>query len=82
MRECVSDIEFHQRRARAEREIAYRSADARAAGAHMKLSALHLQRALTLQAVRHEPVGNVSPLRTALGQRLQPGRLPSCDCHQ
>ena len=35
---------------------------ARAADAHMRLSALHLERALTLEAVRREPVGSVHPL--------------------
>ena len=56
-------LDYHLARARAERDIAYRLADARAADAHMRLSALHLQQALTLQAVRRGPVGNVHPFR-------------------
>ena len=56
-----ADIEYHLRRARTERDVAYGSANAYAADAHMRLSALHLQRALTLQTVRRVPVGNVQP---------------------
>jgi hypothetical protein len=59
-------IEYHLERARCERHIAYRSADPRVSDAHMDLSALHLNRALLLQEVLREPVGNVSPLRPAL----------------
>ena len=46
-----ADREYHLRRARSERHIAYRSADDRASNAHMRLSALHLQRALVLEEV-------------------------------
>lgn len=60
-----SDLEYHLQRARSERGIAYRSANALAADAHMRLSALHLHRALLLQAVRREPVGNVHPFPSA-----------------
>ena len=59
----MSDIDFHLRRARIERDIAYRSGSPAISDAHMRLSELHLKRALLLQAVRREPVGNVSPLR-------------------
>ena len=59
----MTDIDYHLRRARAERDIAYRSADGRVSDAHMRLSALHLQRALLLQEVVRAPVGNVSPIR-------------------
>ena len=63
-RSRCSDVEYHLRRARSEREIAYRSGDAVAGDAHMRLSALHLRRALLLQAVRSAPVGNVHPFRS------------------
>jgi hypothetical protein len=43
--------EYHSARARAERELAYRSADERGSDAHMRLSALHLSRALILSEV-------------------------------
>lgn len=43
--------DYHSERARAERELAYRSADERASDAHMRLSALHLSRALILAEV-------------------------------
>jgi hypothetical protein len=59
----MTDIDYHLRRARAERDIAYRSADARVPDPHMRLSALHLQRALLLQQVVRGPVGNVTPIR-------------------
>jgi hypothetical protein len=57
-----TDVQYHLRRARAERDIAYRSAHAVAADVHMRLSALHLGQALLLQAVRRRPLGNVLPL--------------------
>jgi hypothetical protein len=60
-RSPVTDLEYHLKRARAEREVAYRLGDGVAADAHMRLSALHLRRALLLQRVRTEPVGNVRP---------------------
>ena len=59
----ASDLQFHLHRARMERDIAYRSADADAADIHMQLSALHLGRALLLQEVRRAPVGNVLPFQ-------------------
>jgi hypothetical protein len=45
------DQEYHARRARAERDVAYRAGDVRVADAHMRLSALHLSRALILEEV-------------------------------
>ena len=44
-RSQCTDVEYHLTRARSERDIAYRSADALAADSHMRLSVLHLQRA-------------------------------------
>jgi hypothetical protein len=58
------DIQYHLQRARSERDVAYRSDNARVADVHMRLSALHLHRALLLQAVTRGPVGNVYPLRS------------------
>ena len=58
-----TDTEYHLRRARIERDLAYRSDNELAADAHMRLSALHLHRALLLQTVTRKPVGNVYPLR-------------------
>ena len=69
----MSDTEYHLHRARVERGIAYRSALACASDAHMRLSALHLQRALLLQQVVREPVGNVSPLRPSPETVSSPG---------
>jgi hypothetical protein len=64
-----SDLQYHLRRARVERDIAYRAGDPRVSDAHMRLSALHLQRALLLQEVQRAPVGNVSPLKGIEGDR-------------
>ena len=63
MPECSrrSDLEYHLQRARSERNIAYRSANEFAADAHIRLSALHLHRALLLQAVRRAVMGKVHP---------------------
>jgi hypothetical protein len=44
-------LNYHARRARAERDIADRTAEGRASDAHMRLSALHLSRALVLPEV-------------------------------
>ena len=66
-----ADVEYHLGRARVERDVAYRAGDGVAADAHMRLSELHLQRALLLQAVRTGPVGNVRPSgRHPPGRRL------------
>ena len=43
--------DYHASRARTERDIAYRTTDGRASDAHMRLSALHLSRALILEEV-------------------------------
>jgi hypothetical protein len=58
-----SDLDYHLQRARSERDIAYRAGAGPAAGAHMRLAALHLHRALLLQALRNGPVGNVHPFK-------------------
>jgi hypothetical protein len=60
----MTDVEYHLHRARCERDMAYRSADECVADAHMRLSALHLQRAMLLQEVQRSPVANIIPLRT------------------
>ena len=65
-RSAQNDVEYHLCRARSERNIAYRSGDEVAAEAHLRLSALHLQRALLLKSVRRAPVGNVHPFQPAL----------------
>lgn len=44
-----SDRHYHAQRARTERDIAYRAADSRVSDVHMRLSALHLSRALMLE---------------------------------
>ncbi|MGZ2412867.1 hypothetical protein ACUXST_002309 [Sphingomonas sp. F9_3S_D5_B_2] len=59
----TADVEYHLRRARCERDIAYRTPEGPAADAHMKLSALHLQRALELQEVRRGLLAVVQPFR-------------------
>ena len=43
------DKDYHSHRARSERDMAYRSADDRVSDAHLRLSALHLSRALLLE---------------------------------
>jgi hypothetical protein len=52
--------QYHAQRARDERDIAYRSADSRVSAAHMRLSALHLSRALILEEVDRR-LGEASP---------------------
>jgi hypothetical protein len=47
----TSTRNYHSARARAERDIAYRATDSRASDAHMRLSALHLSRALMLEEI-------------------------------
>ena len=54
----TDDRDYHSRRARTEGDIAYRAADARVSDAHMRLSALHLSRALLLQE-GDQPLGEV-----------------------
>ena len=65
----ITDIDYHLQRSRSERDIAYRSGDARVSDAHLRLSALHLARALLLQEVRRTPVGNVTPIRSHANSR-------------
>jgi hypothetical protein len=60
----MTDIDYHLKRARTERDIAYKSGDTFVSDAHLRLSALHLARALLLQEVRRAPVGNVIPIRS------------------
>jgi hypothetical protein len=67
-----ADVEYHMRRALAERATADRATNAFAADAHMRLSELHLERALTLQAVRRRTVGNVHPFRSPVTKRDGP----------
>ena len=78
MRECTrsSDVEYHLERARAERDVAYRG-DEPAADLHMRLSALHLHRALLLQAIAHGPVGNVHPFPSNAGAGARSAELPT-----
>jgi hypothetical protein len=71
-----TDVEYHLRRARTERDVAYRSDNALASDAHMRLSALHLQRALLLQTVRSARVGNVHPLQSTASAESAAVRLP------
>ncbi len=67
------ELEYHLRRARTERDIAYRSGDPCVSDAHMQLSALHLQRALLLQEVRRAPAGNVNPFKPNEAHRVRLG---------
>ncbi len=61
----ITDIDYHMQRSRSERDLAYRYGTGAVADAHMALSELHLQRALTLQRVQHAPFENVTPLSRA-----------------
>lgn len=47
----ISEKSYHAYRAREERDIAYRTSDPRASEAHLRLSALHLSRALMLEEI-------------------------------
>ncbi len=71
----TADVDYHLRRARSERDTAYRSADDCASEAHMRLSALHLERALRLQEVRRVPVGNVLPFKSNSSEDSGPAEL-------
>jgi hypothetical protein len=46
-----TDVDYHSQRARVERDIAYQATDSRVSDAHMRLSALHLSRALVLDEI-------------------------------
>jgi len=65
-------VEYHLRRAQSERDVAYRSDSAVAADAHMRLSELHLQRALLLRAITLGAVGNVHPLQEMASTECRP----------
>ena len=69
-----TDIDYHLGRARIERDIAYRSANPNASDVHMRLSALHLSRALLLQEVRRWPDSNVRLLQPSSFGRPAPGK--------
>ena len=73
-----ADVEYHLERARSEQDIAYRTSHSGASGAHMQLSFLHLQRALLLQKVRTEPVGNVTPFLAPKVSRSEPDLFQVC----
>ena len=47
----LNDASYHAQRARTERELAYRALDERVGDAHLRLSALHLSRAMVLEEV-------------------------------
>jgi predicted SprT family Zn-dependent metalloprotease len=47
----LNDASYHAQRARTERELAYRAPDERVGDAHLRLSALHLSRAMVLEEV-------------------------------
>lgn len=66
----ITDIDYHMKRSRSERELAYRYGVGVEADAHMGLSELHLQRALALQHVQHAPLGNVTPLWPAKDRNI------------
>lgn len=72
-----TEVEYHLRRARSERDVAYRSDSAVAADAHMRLSELHLQRALLLRAITLGAVGNVHPLQKMASTECRPMPLPA-----
>ena len=63
----TTDVKYHMQRARSERDLAYQSANAESSDAHMRLSALHLERALLLQGARRASVGNVTPFQPNQG---------------
>jgi hypothetical protein len=75
----LSNVDYHLHRARVERDTAYRSADSCVSNVHMRLSALHLQRAMLLQDVQRQPVGNVSPFRVSGEEALSPVASAACD---
>ena len=54
----LNDKTYHALRARAERNLAYCAPDERVSDAHMRLSALHLSRALVLEEVDRALGGN------------------------
>ena len=48
----IEDLSYHQDRARAEFDCGYRARAGAAADAHLRLSALHMQRALEISGAR------------------------------
>ena len=56
----ISDAMYHSQRARAERDLAYRAPDERVSDAHLRLSALHLSRAMVLEEVDRR-LGTAAP---------------------
>ena len=48
----IEDLTYHQDRARAELDCGYRARPGRAADAHLRLSALHMKRALEISRAR------------------------------
>lgn len=73
----ITDIDYHMQRSRSERDLAYRYGSGAVADAHMGLSELHLQRALTLQHVQHAPLDNVTPMWRAR-ERSEHGAQRQC----
>ena len=73
-----ADIEYHLGRALSEQDIACRTFHSGASAAHRGLSVLHLQRALLLQKVRTEPVGNVIPFLAPKERRSEPDLFQTC----
>ena len=66
-----SDREYHKLRAQAELDCAYRAENYKVAEAHMRLSALHMQRLrdgdLTPRSVRTDQFDCLKPHRETLG---------------
>jgi hypothetical protein len=62
----LREVEYHRRRSRCERDAAYRLGDCLAADAHMRLSALHLERALVLEEVERV-IGGGTERRSGAG---------------
>jgi hypothetical protein len=58
----LNDASYHAERARTERELAYRAPDERVGDAHLRLSALHLSRAMVLEEVDRR-LGAAEPRR-------------------
>jgi predicted SprT family Zn-dependent metalloprotease len=58
----LNDASYHAQRARTERELAYRAPDERVGDAHLRLSALHLSRAMVLEEVDRR-LGAAEPRR-------------------
>lgn len=61
--DMLNDREYHEQRARAERDLAYRAPNARVGDVHLRLSALHLSRALVLEEVDCLMGETISPSR-------------------